>query len=915
MVNNTLKKKSLPLQKKSSVKNNLSSLVQKVKSKNSLKTRIPTTKNTSKVNPNYWVLPNRKKFIEWFDQQFEIFRKSNKSKLPESDFFPHQQLIQSYLQFDSPYRGILLYHSLGSGKSCSSILVANSLKKENKVIVMLPASLEKNYIEELKKCGNENLRLENNWTKVSANKHSKDFQVFPKTIHRYNGFWKLNKDASPNYKRLSENSKREINFQIEELISKDYTFIHYNGLRIKNVEKMEQEDGFFDNKLIIVDEIHNLISMMVGNGLIGSKIYKLMMEAENSRFVFLSGTPIINYPYELSLLFNLLRGYIKTYNFRIFKPNSKWSNKEITKLLKANEEVDQILPDERDNLLTVTKNVRFFTNKYSHIDYQGVVKNMFKNTSDHFNSNLSSLLKREGYIIKSSYQEDFTCFPEMEDEFNNKFIHPLKMTIRNADIFKRRLLGMVSYFKPEESNLIPTIKAEHIIECQMSGHQTLKYIQLRSHEIEREVKRGRVSKQKKKNNNDKENSCFRVFSRQCCNFVFPDEINRPFPTDNNSDDIEIFEMESGESQHLDTLDLKNKKKILEFELQKQQAFEELERRKNDFLSYDKLGKYSQKFVQILDNLKKSKGTSFIYSQFRSLEGIGILALVLEANGYAQFRVRKNIYTKEWEEYFENKEDKIKNKFAYYTGTESLEEKELIKKVFNNDYDNLPESLKKNKMDDNYNLYGQVIKILLATSSAAEGINLRNVRQVHIIESYWNPIRIQQVKGRAVRYKSHIQLPEEQRNVEIFQYLSILDKKEIKNVRNIYKRDKGMSSDEVVEEIANKKKNLTNSFLKLIKETSIDCNITNSGTEKINCYDFGKYHTEYSFIPDINKETEDKNRYRQIVSKNIRGAIIKFKSKIYYLDKDNKDVYDYESFKNGRYIKLGKLKNNRIVYES
>ena len=43
----------------------------------------------------------------------------------------------------------------------------------------------------------------------------------------------------------------------------------------------------------------------------------------------------------------------------------------------------------------------------------------------------------------------------------------------------------------------------------------------------------------------------------------------------------------------------------------------------------------------------SEGTSFIYSQFRSLEGIGILALVLEANGYAQFRVRRNIYTKEF----------------------------------------------------------------------------------------------------------------------------------------------------------------------------------------------------------------------------------------------------------------------------
>ena len=58
--------------------------------------------------------------------------------------------------------------------------------------------------------------------------------------------------------------------------------------------------------------------------------------------LFLSGTPIINYPFELSLLFNLLRGYIKTYNFRIYKYNSKWTNNNIEKLLKAHEDVDQI---------------------------------------------------------------------------------------------------------------------------------------------------------------------------------------------------------------------------------------------------------------------------------------------------------------------------------------------------------------------------------------------------------------------------------------------------------------------------------------------------------------------------------------------------------------------------------------------
>ena len=53
----------------------------------------------------------------------------------------------------TPYRGLLLFHGLGSGKSCSSIAIAEGMKTKRQVIVMTPKSLRENYIEELKKCG------------------------------------------------------------------------------------------------------------------------------------------------------------------------------------------------------------------------------------------------------------------------------------------------------------------------------------------------------------------------------------------------------------------------------------------------------------------------------------------------------------------------------------------------------------------------------------------------------------------------------------------------------------------------------------------------------------------------------------------------------------------------------------------
>ena len=48
---------------------------------------------------------------------------------------------------------LLLYHGLGSGKTCSSIAIAEGIKNDRKILVMTPASLRDNYYEELKKCG------------------------------------------------------------------------------------------------------------------------------------------------------------------------------------------------------------------------------------------------------------------------------------------------------------------------------------------------------------------------------------------------------------------------------------------------------------------------------------------------------------------------------------------------------------------------------------------------------------------------------------------------------------------------------------------------------------------------------------------------------------------------------------------
>ena len=68
------------------------------------------------------------------------------------------------------------------------------------------------------------------------------------------------------------------------------------------------------------------------------------------------------------------------------------------------------------------------------------------------------------------------------------------------------------------------------------------------------------------------------------------------------------------------------------------------------------------------------------------------------------------------------------------------------------------------------MYGQQCVLLLATQSGAEGISLKCVRQVHIMEPYLNNVRIEQVIGRARRIASHVKLPKDQRNVTVFKYI-------------------------------------------------------------------------------------------------------------------------------------------------
>ena len=139
-------------------------------------------------------------------------------------------------------------------------------------------------------------------------------------------------------------------------------------------------------------------------------------------------------------------------------------------------------------------------------------------------------------------------------------------------------------------------------------------------------------------------------------------------------------------------------------------------------------------------------------------------MVLEENGFAEFKIKKDV-SGIWDIDI-SEEDKGKPTFALYTGTETAEEKEIVLKIYNGNWDELSPSLS-NKLKEisNNNNLGEVIKVFMITASGSEGINLRNTRYVHIMEPYWHPARVEQVVGRARRICSHRELPDELQSMQ------------------------------------------------------------------------------------------------------------------------------------------------------
>ena len=1107
-------------------------------------TRLPVPRPLPQVQASEFYMNNRAKFIQYINALFRPYREELTSG--ENDIsceslyggddsasvalLTHQKIVRDYLNIYSPYRGLLLFHGLGSGKTCSSIAIAEGLKTFKKIVVMTPASLRMNYIEEMKsKCGDLMYKKNQYWEFIESRGNAELTRVLSqilmlpdeKFVRSNGGAWMVNVTKPSNYEtELTPSQRVRVDRQIDEMINTKYEFINYNGLRAEKLKSMT--DGYthnpFDNTVVIIDEAHNFVSRIVNKlkrpTSMAYRLYHFLLSAQNAKVVLLTGTPIINYPNEIAVLFNILRGNIDNWVFTIGEGGAgsgagsgrltldtfrsifgltgagaatsgrgkkgaagaaaSGSGSDFARGIGLS--FDYMDYNTRNKKLMITRNPFGFVRDYDAVTskYRGVVRKgdpSAKMSSDSaegsgagagagiavmdttstengllsdaaFERAIIQKLRENGISVISAStnkQTPFTALPDKLDDFNGYFIDPSTLEFKNRDLFIRRILGLTSYFRSAQEKLLPMYDSAanfHLVEAEMSDYQFAIYSRVRDLERNQESNMKKKAKKRgaaaagagKKGGEgageggiyEDVSSTYRIFSRAFCNFVFPPSIRRPLPGDDGmaaaeleksaalgglpeagamTDAHETADMlaariartmehggkgatgapkrgrkpkgaagaaAAGSDEPADRLDenmldgeeaedseddtemvitgehsdavaavmagaatsgkkqpaaSSKKEYVAQYQAAIMKAIRDLKVSAGSFLIPEELATYSPKFLHLLQNIldKQHIGLHLVYSQFRTLEGIGIIKLVLEANGFSQFKIKQSSLG-DWTIDM-TPEEQERPCFALYTGTETAEEKEIIRNIFNSKWKNVPKSITEqlNARTTN-NMYGEVIKILMITASGAEGINLRNVRYVHITEPYWHPVRTEQIIGRARRICSHIDLPEELRTVDVFLYVMRFTARQIAQDNdeslNIRMHDKSktdgttpMSTDQSLYEISNIKERITRQILTAVKESSFDCMIhaNADAKERLQCYSFGVGADEekLAYQPNIAGEVDDKTRKLNESEKKLTLRKLVVNGKEYAEDADTHIIYDLELYKMGNLVERGR----------
>jgi len=256
----------------------------------------------------------RKEFAEtkYEGEIHPIEKYANQLCSAKFELLPHQMFVKNFMSYQTPYNGLLLYHGLGSGKTCSAIGIAEEMRSymkqlgiSKKIFVIASPNVQTNFRAQL---------------------------FDPDKLVEINGEYQFNscignsllQEIDPT--QLRGLSKDDIQRNVYHIIKSNYQFMGYGEFanfienQITNTgegfteteqkqRRIQNIRAHFNNRLIIIDEVHNL-RITEDNTVINKRISVLMSEiakySKNMRLLLLSATPMYNNYKEIIWLTNLL---------------------------------------------------------------------------------------------------------------------------------------------------------------------------------------------------------------------------------------------------------------------------------------------------------------------------------------------------------------------------------------------------------------------------------------------------------------------------------------------------------------------------------------------------------------------------------------------------------------------------------
>ena len=735
-------------------------------------------------DPNFIVKLSRHK--EFYDTQYdgEIHPIKIQAEIlcnTPFELTPHQLFVKNFLSMQTPYNSLLLYHGLGSGKTCSSIGIAEEMRSYMKQL-----NITKRILVIASPNVQANFRL----------------QLFDETKLEYiqgrtpdDGIWNINscvgnsliKEINPtNLKGLS---REKVISSIKRIINGSYLFMGYIQLsnyifnavkksaNIENLTSLQRKAllkkhirELFDNRLIIIDEVHNI--RISDDNKERKKTAVLLMKvakySQNMRLLLLSATPMFNSYQEIIWLTNLMnindkRATIKTSD--VFNGDGSW--------VKSKKLANGTMTEDGKTLL-----IRKLTGYISYVRGENPYTFPYRIYPTQFAQNANILLNNPYPSLQMNGSP-------ISEEDRIKYIDVFSTKLRPDSVqykgYKRILEEM--YAKPtEQYTMTGQMRQMPAFEDMESfGYTSLQLL------------------------------------IESLNIVYPNPLLEQRPSDSPSphsdEDFEIAKALVGEAGLRNTMNYVRETKDM---MQLKYKFSYKPEIKEPIFSRKHISKYSAKIHEICNCIRDGNGIIMIYSQYIDA-GLVPMALALEEMGFSRYGSTPNtpnlFATPPSDQVDYEMKPKSKDtpfhsaKYVMITGD----------KAFSHNNAN---DIKVLTSEDNKD--GKIVKVILLSRAGAEGLDFKNIRQVHIMEPWYNMNRVEQIIGRAVRNLSHCKLDFDERNVEIYLHGTVLPETEDSISEE--------SADLYVYRYAEKKAIQIGEVTRLLKTIAVDC-ILNIGQTK------------------------------------------------------------------------------------